>query len=361
MEILNNSIIKLKVRQGSNFDRTQITLDSGELGFTTDQERLFVGNGYTVGGVIAGNKFKGISPLITDSAIQPAIIGDFGFSSQHNTLYVLSANNGATISDWKSIGGSYSGSRFISISSANSIVLNPLSANSISQDLLTSPLSVSGGRIALNPLSAYNISQDALSAPLYIQNGKIVLGSIPAGYISNSAVTSPLSVIGGKIALNPLSSYSISQDALSSPLYIQNGKIALGNIPASLVSDKTVTIEHGLYSLVNGLTSTGTEISTLTNNVTIRSSKLLFKYNALSGGGVFSRHVISYSTLATGHYKVTFLPITTNYIPMATIVGSDALDCSARVTATDLSSCEIKVINSSGVTKNANICLTIDF
>ena len=46
---------------------------------------------------------------------------------------------------------------------------------------------------------------------------------------------------------------------------------------------------------------------------------------------------------------------------MATIVGSDALDCSARVTATDLSSCEIKVINSSGVTKNANICLTIDF
>ena len=35
IEILENTLLQLLVRRGTDFDRQQITLNSGELGFTT--------------------------------------------------------------------------------------------------------------------------------------------------------------------------------------------------------------------------------------------------------------------------------------------------------------------------------------
>ena len=59
IEILENTLLKLLVRRGTDVDRQLITLDQGELGYTTDSKRLFVGDGSTLGGTIAGNKFLG--------------------------------------------------------------------------------------------------------------------------------------------------------------------------------------------------------------------------------------------------------------------------------------------------------------
>ena len=39
IEILENTLLKLLVRRGTDYDRQQITLDSGELGYTTDTQR----------------------------------------------------------------------------------------------------------------------------------------------------------------------------------------------------------------------------------------------------------------------------------------------------------------------------------
>lgn len=49
-------VIKLKIRRGTDADRKLIKLDQGELGFTTDTERVFVGNGVDSGGIVVGNK-----------------------------------------------------------------------------------------------------------------------------------------------------------------------------------------------------------------------------------------------------------------------------------------------------------------
>lgn len=49
-------VIKLKIRRGTDADRKLIKLDQGELGFTTDTQRVFVGNGVDTGGVVVGNK-----------------------------------------------------------------------------------------------------------------------------------------------------------------------------------------------------------------------------------------------------------------------------------------------------------------
>ena len=59
IEILENTLLKLLVRRGQNADRQNVILDQGELGFTTDGKRLFVGDGQTLGGIITGSKFLG--------------------------------------------------------------------------------------------------------------------------------------------------------------------------------------------------------------------------------------------------------------------------------------------------------------
>ena len=65
IEILENTLLKLLVRRGTNYDRQQITLETGELGMTTDTVRLFVGDGTTKGGVIVGNKWAGRAANLT--------------------------------------------------------------------------------------------------------------------------------------------------------------------------------------------------------------------------------------------------------------------------------------------------------
>ena len=50
----NITIVKLKVRRGSDTQRKEIVLDQGEIGYTLDSKRLFVGDGSTYGGKVAG-------------------------------------------------------------------------------------------------------------------------------------------------------------------------------------------------------------------------------------------------------------------------------------------------------------------
>ena len=42
-------VAKIKLRRGSNSDRKLVTLDESELGYTTDTNRVYVGNGTTLG------------------------------------------------------------------------------------------------------------------------------------------------------------------------------------------------------------------------------------------------------------------------------------------------------------------------
>jgi len=85
------SIVKIKIRRGSDTDRKKITLDLGEIGYVTDvaSRRLFVGDGSTKGGNPAGTKF-----YIGDFTNNPQIfsttqVGDIVFNTLDTRLYVL--------------------------------------------------------------------------------------------------------------------------------------------------------------------------------------------------------------------------------------------------------------------------------
>jgi len=98
VEILENTLLKLLVRRGTDSDRRNIVLTDGELGYTTDTERLFVGNSLDKGGVVVGNKYQGAAANLTTLA--PAVTGDYAYETDTNELKVVTAGTGASLSNW---------------------------------------------------------------------------------------------------------------------------------------------------------------------------------------------------------------------------------------------------------------------
>ncbi len=90
----NISIVKLKVRRGSDAQRKTIVLDQGEIGYTLDTRRLFVGDGSTFGGRSVGA--KNVGPFANSSSLGPTSspgmqIGDIGYADSR--LYMLTSTN----------------------------------------------------------------------------------------------------------------------------------------------------------------------------------------------------------------------------------------------------------------------------
>tara|TARA_R110002020_G_scaffold143956_5_gene316807 strand:+ start:484 stop:2274 length:1791 start_codon:yes stop_codon:yes gene_type:complete len=140
IEILENTLLKLLVRRGTNSDRQQIVLQSGELGFTTDTERLYIGNSVDKGGVIVGNKYKGSAASI--STLTGVVTGDYYYDTAANALKVCVRGTGAEAGDWITVANQISaGDTTLTIDSESKIRVG------------TSP---GGG------LSAANIDFDAL-------------------------------------------------------------------------------------------------------------------------------------------------------------------------------------------------------
>jgi microcystin-dependent protein len=157
IEIFENTLLKLLIRRGTDVDRRNITLSEGELGYTVDTKKLYIGDGQTKGGIpVAGSAFLGSVPDVT--VFTSAVSGDLAYDTDDNIFYSFKGGNPANITDWQNIGGTYSaGNGTISISNTNRITVNRLSAGNFSADALGSSLRLdSSNRIALNSTIAVN-------------------------------------------------------------------------------------------------------------------------------------------------------------------------------------------------------------
>mgnify|MGYP003441444129 FL=1 len=97
------TVVKLKVRRGADSQRRAIVLDQGELGYTVDTARLFVGTGTEYGGVAVGAKNhapleSADSRIGLTSAVTGDIVNEAGF------LYQLSGTNYNVLSAWAYVG-----------------------------------------------------------------------------------------------------------------------------------------------------------------------------------------------------------------------------------------------------------------
>jgi microcystin-dependent protein len=177
IEILENTLLKLLVRRGSDVDRQQVVLSEGELGYTTDTERLYVGDNQNPGGNVVGNLFKGSVADITTLA--NVVSGDLAYSTSTSKLYRLKYSDSSNLANWEEIGGVYSATNnSIVITGNNTIGVGTLSAGNFSLNALGNSLeldsnnkiSLSSTNIKTNSVSTYDSSYLKLPAGLSINS-----------------------------------------------------------------------------------------------------------------------------------------------------------------------------------------------
>lgn len=100
-----NNITKILIRKGTNIDRQQVTFNVGEPAFTTDTQRLYVGDGVTVGGLPIGMENFGIIPQLSGSylgskltrsaytTLSSIAVGDIVYDNTTTSIYTVTGTS----------------------------------------------------------------------------------------------------------------------------------------------------------------------------------------------------------------------------------------------------------------------------
>ena len=136
----NVSVVKIKVRRGTDAQRQTITPDLGELIYTTDGKRLFVGDGTTPGGINPYTLFTIIDStnIITAQYVQ---YNDVVYDTSTSSFYTLTAGSNQYF-------GNYSILPILTLNNANRILPTALSATSTG-GLFLSSFSTGGNYIGV--------------------------------------------------------------------------------------------------------------------------------------------------------------------------------------------------------------------
>lgn len=150
-------ISKIKARRGTDQQRRSALFDQGEIVYTTDTKRLYVGNGLLSGGNSIASK---VHPPLTNTASLSNLIAEVGdITSIDNVWYQLTANPYTNVNNWGAIRVNLSPELFFDNNSTINIAFSSISASKINPDSFESPLSISDSKFKFN----YNTSFFELS------------------------------------------------------------------------------------------------------------------------------------------------------------------------------------------------------
>lgn len=237
IEIFENTLLKLLVRRGSDFDRKQVTLSEGELGYATDTKKLYIGDSQTVGGIpVGGSNFLGSVPDVT--VLTSAALGDLAYDNDDGILYAFKGGDPTNIANWDIVGGVYTaGNNTITISNSNSITVNKLSAGNFSTNALGSGLRLDvSDKIALDSTIAVRT--------IDIEQGSSYL-TIPSNISIDSANFILPSYIGGpgKFLTSQYDGTLLWDDAGNNTVYVAGtaSQIPVGSIMPYISSSNAPT------------------------------------------------------------------------------------------------------------------------
>ena len=325
IEIFQNTLLKLIVRQGEDSDRKLILLDTGELGYATDTDRLFIGDGSTMGGIAVGNKYIGDGvPTLVGSAAQ---IGDLVFDPTAKTLYKFKGGVYTDPANWLTVGAIYSAGESLQFQSSNNTISL---SSSISVDRITQrssaylnlPEKTSLNSVNYNwpigglqnnlflgtdafgnlswktplPLNTYYVANSASRIPVGMITPFVSGGDIPYGWllcngqpvlgatypVLSAAIGTRYGGSGGSFNLPDFTNrtlYGVVTDPATSTTFrlasgTDIGLSAVGTnfiikaIPDNIVTS-TITVLSSLSATVGGINITGTAVTTLTGNIEI--------------------------------------------------------------------------------------------
>lgn len=323
IEILENTLLKLLVRRGDNADRQNITLSEGELGYTTDSKRLYIGDGSTQGGLITGNKFLG--SVADHTSLVEGAVGDIAYNTTNNILYTktatgwdkiaqifVAANDSIIVND--TLGTIAVGT----LSSQHLSGSNEITGNSI--ELVSGQISLSSTQIKSNRITAFNTSHLHLPQKLNINNvdysfptgglggansflkadnfgnlrwaapessatvffnssaaavpvGAMVesatLSSMPTGWlVANGQTVAGADYPDLSAAIGNIYGANAGHTTFNLPNESANGYVFIKAL-ADTVSTTNVTVTNGLTASSNGTNTTGTAMSVLDNTIEI--------------------------------------------------------------------------------------------
>ena len=238
-------IIKLKIRRGTNAQRQSIVLEQGELGYTTDTRRVFIGDGGTLGGSSIGCTAH--APTITSNArlnLVNAVKGDI--ISDNSLLYQLTGSDASQTSSWVFIGPK----------------VDESSITYTSNNLAVKDGGITGSKFAANaasPTGGLVAGTGGLSAK--VDNSTLIITStntlsvnqIDQRHINTTAFDK--GIIGGlgtKISVNADSNFGYNSNVLT-----------LTALPNGIVSGQTLSAA----SVGSGLVIDGNKIKTVLTDV----------------------------------------------------------------------------------------------
>jgi hypothetical protein len=228
------SIIKLRVRRGTDAQRRTIILEQGELGYTTDTNRLYVGDGITLGGAPAGAVNS--TPLNHVNSLTGVTgAGLYDIVNANSLLYQLTGTNYTALSSWAFIGTKVDNST-IQYNGSNIITLKD---RGITGTKFASTAGYSQGAIIATPANGLSANID--NTTVKIISNRLTVGSISAGNISNKALGNGLRGGDGT---------TLSINATPSSFGYNSGVLALTALPFGIVNAASLsanTIGPGLF------------------------------------------------------------------------------------------------------------------
>ena len=303
IEILENTLLKLLVRRGTNEDRKNITLDEGELGYASDTTRLFIGDGTTVGGNLIGNKFLGSRPDIT---IETGEVNDLAFDNDNNTLQRIKQNNGSNVSDWETVSNLLSsGNTSIVIDAAQRATVGTLSAGNFSVNALGNSIELdTSNKIALSgSINIDKITQRTVDATSYL--------TLPSK-LKISSVNYDFPVVGASTNNSALVSDTNNQLSWSLPTVISSTvpTTTANQIPAGTIVPFITGAEYVPYGWLkcDGSEVLGTDYPDLSGVISTRYGGTVSSFNlpdftngALYGTNVDDPFLSTKYSIASGH------------------------------------------------------------
>jgi hypothetical protein len=192
-------ITKFKVRRGLDSQRKTVILDEGELGYTVDTRRVFVGTGTLSGGIVVGSKVHPVSNSYASLTSTNSQVGDLVYAN--NQFYQLTGSSYTSISSWYPVGPRID-NRFFELSSNNYITLkdNGILPIKINPSYVTGGLKIDSGILKVN----YDSTQFKLSglSALQINNQGVTEFELASASFTNGLSGGNGGKVGLKLASN---------------------------------------------------------------------------------------------------------------------------------------------------------------
>ena len=215
------TIIKLKIRRGTNAQRQTVILEQGELGYTIDTNRVFVGNGSTLGGTSIGTIAH--TPTQTTGsrlALTTAVRGDI--VSDNSLLFQLTGNNYTQASNWAFIGPKADENTLTYNTNRLSIRDGGITGTKFSDDAAM----ITGG-IAVDPAQGLYVNVDNSTLAVNPTNNQLLVDVITEDNIASTALGDGIK--GGN-------GVALSLDVNVNTFDISTSKLALCSIPNGIIN-----------------------------------------------------------------------------------------------------------------------------